>query len=889
MRSDKVTDRLMKLFKNQYVLYTVIFLSLLPIVFYPFIQEGKTFVWSTDGISQHYPSLIHYGQVLRDFISGKGFAMMDFSIGLGFDTITTLHYYILGDPVGLLAVFATPSNSILVYGILVILRMYLAGLSFMSLCRYFNKKTMGTTLGSLIYVFSGYALYAGVRHPYFLNPMIFLPVLIIGLEKVLRKERPTVLIIVSFLCSISNFYFLYYMSIMAVVYCIFRYTTIYHRSFTKKLGGLLITGLRVGSFYVLGIIMAAVVLLPILYTFTNSGRLEGEAKEAIGYLHYNKKYYLTLAQSFFATGISPGFWVRLSFPSITGISLAIMICNKKYAKLTVGFILTMICLCIPFFGKAMNGFAYISNRWCFFIALLMSIIFVYTYEQLLSLGMKEKIVILIGTIMYGIVTFYFPSGKTVKYEFVILVVTVCLLFLLQSTWFPKFSYMSCTVIFVIVYVTLGFHGFGYYSKDFHKYVNEFLTKEEVNESTFGDVVTSVHTIEDDEFYRIETSGDKTLNEGMAIGFNDVSAYFSLIDGRVSAYLKDLEILSQRNAYRFHDLDNRTILNTLSSVKYLLTSDKTVAPYGYELYNEINKNGKNYYIYKNTLFLPIAYVYKNYMLEEDYKNLSVLEKQNAMLYALILDEDSSHINKSNQDMGIGIQKLDAIIRPDDTIIMESNEIKVKKSNSKIELLFEGLHDSETYVYIRKFDIKKNGSAITTLKVKGEKEITKQLNMRNQYHTSYFGKENFLVNLGYSKTNITFASITFPKKETYSYDDIEVLSLNMNHYKEQVESLRENVIDNIRISNNKVSGNITLKEDGTMLFTIPYSVGWKAYVNGKEKELKPANLMYMALDLESGNNQIELRYVTPYLKVGIITSIIGFIGFGIVIWWNKHKGF
>ena len=43
----------------------------------------------------------------------------------------------------------------------------------------------------------------------------------------------------------------------------------------------------------------------------------------------------------------------------------------------------------------------------------------------------------------------------------------------------------------------------------------------------------------------------------------------------------------------------------------------------------------------------------------------------------------------------------------------------------------------------------------------------------------------------------------------------------------------------------------------------------------------------IPLEKGKHQIKLEYETPYLKIGIITSIFGFIMFICVIVVNKVK--
>jgi uncharacterized membrane protein YfhO len=74
---------------------------------------------------------------------------------------------------------------------------------------------------------------------------------------------------------------------------------------------------------------------------------------------------------------------------------------------------------------------------------------------------------------------------------------------------------------------------------------------------------------------------------------------------------------------------------------------------------------------------------------------------------------------------------------------------------------------------------------------------------------------------------------------------------------------------------------------MVFSIPYSKGWSAYVNGKKTKLLRANTMFMALPLKAGFYNIELKYFTPGLKLGMILSIVGFLLFGWILRIERKK--
>ncbi len=152
-------------------------------------MNGKSFVWHLDGYAQHNVALMYYGTWLRDIIRNIfiehtfTIPMWDFSIGYGGDIITTLNYYVLGEPLNLLSVFVSPKYTEYLYAFLIILRLYLSGLFFMQFCKIMNKRGNGVVAGALVYVFTGYTMWAAVRHPFFILPIMFFPLMLQVLKK----------------------------------------------------------------------------------------------------------------------------------------------------------------------------------------------------------------------------------------------------------------------------------------------------------------------------------------------------------------------------------------------------------------------------------------------------------------------------------------------------------------------------------------------------------------------------------------------------------------------------------------------------------------------------------------------------------------------------------
>ena len=89
-------------------------------------------------------------------------------------------------------------------------------------------------------------------------------------------------------------------------------------------------------------------------------------------------------------------------------------------------------------------------------------------------------------------------------------------------------------------------------------------------------------------------------------------------------------------------------------------------------------------------------------------------------------------------------------------------------------------------------------------------------------------------------------------------------------------------NIRYGNQFVKGELNNQKNGILQISTSYSDGWKAFVDGKETEVIKVNKGFIGIVVEAGKHEIEFRYETPYLKLGIVLSIIGTIALiGVII--------
>lgn len=119
------------------------------------------------------------------------------------------------------------------------------------------------------------------------------------------------------------------------------------------------------------------------------------------------------------------------------------------------------------------------------------------------------------------------------------------------------------------------------------------------------------------------------------------------------------------------------------------------------------------------------------------------------------------------------------------------------------------------------------------------------LNNKSHM-YGGKHQYLVNLGYTNKNVNKIKIKF-KKGNYFIDNIIVYSRSKSEIQNSIDNL-EHIAADIKYTINKFEYNVKLEENENVFISIPYSKGWKAYVNGEKKDIIKVDDAFMALKLE-----------------------------------------
>ena len=862
-----------------YLFYTILFLFTLSTVLFYFWRYDKSMVWDCDGVYQHFNSFVYYGEYLRNILRNLwenhtlSVPMWDMSIGYGADILTTLNYYAIGDPLALLSVFARPEKAEYMYGFVILLRLYLAGFFFLMYCRFHGNSDRPSVLGALTYCFCGFSLFAFSRHPAFINPMIYFPLILIGIDKIFNRERSWLFIVMTAISAISNFYFFYMICVLMFLYAVVRYITIFKKIRIKELLGWL---MKFIGYYAVGLGIAAVLFLPGAMCVLKSARMsvKNDVPLLYSFSHYGKIIRDLLNVDYVST--ASRYYTVLGVVPLLLLAVFVMLIKvRKYRDIKAGFFILAAILCIPFFGHVMNGFSYVSNRWIWGFHMLFSYILVKVYPELLCLKRKEKWALLVLCVLYGGVVILLPGRAPHIILMLLILLALCAAVAVGDR--PKIKRYIPSFLYGMTILSIGLNAYFLYSPEQTDYISDFRKQGSPYKmlTTYSEGYPVKKLEDDSEFYRYEQYGSIAhQNTAMQNKLYSTDFYFSVANGAVSRFLSELDVVAICD-YMYNNLDGRTILDRLASVKYYVTRKgrESYVPYGY---GEKAGGNKKFAVYKTEDALPFGYTYENSVSQEVFDSLTVAQKQQALLQGAVTGES----DLPEAELSFCDVRPEITVTGDENVVVDGNRFEVAKSGGIITISFEGLPESETYLVME--HIVYDGQSPQFALKADMGETGKRFVVYTDRHSFYGGKDDFLCNLGYTQETPSQITLKFSAKGTYTFDDLYVVSQPLEQVDAQTAKLCQDVMQDVVFSDNKISGTISLASNKMLVLSMAYSKGWKAKVDGKEQELKQVNMMFSGLELSAGEHTIELTYSTPYLKAGILISLLGILILCVIIW-------
>ncbi|MDO5323508.1 MAG: YfhO family protein [Clostridia bacterium] len=536
--------------------------------FYPF-GEKSLLIMDMNG------QYIHFFASLKDLVSGDSSLFFSWSKGMGQNYIGLFAYY-LASPLSFITLLF--DNEALPLGILLltILKISLCGLTFsIYLSRAFDENRTFKLFFTTCYALMSYNLVYSLSLMW-LDGVIYLPIILLGIESIIKGKKPVLFIVSITLMFLSNYYIAYSVAIFCVLYYFYRWFSLNRMNNGRALVRNL---LKMALSALAGIGLSVWLLIPTVLDLATRGR---------GYQNSN-----TFNFSFW--DIIKKF-IPWNYDSITNSGLPAIFCGIGVLLLAIAF----------FFNKEIRPKVRLMAVGIFAVFLL------------------SFWIVPVDEFWHGMQA---PNWFPYRYAFLFS------FFLILTAYFQfrnmEFSFKPClreglaVFLILLLCVNLYFNSvamiegldrqFGY--KDVSEY-QEFYWQ---TEAALSNVPT------DQEMCRIEKDFEYSKNDALLLGYNGISHYSSTHISQLNTFTSKLGF-TQGFLWNSH-LGSSPVTDSLFNVKYILAKNamsKLNTPLG--TYDGVT-------LYRNDFCLPIGFAVQGEQ-DGDYQSTrDPFVNQNMLLNAL----------------------------------------------------------------------------------------------------------------------------------------------------------------------------------------------------------------------------------------------------------------
>lgn len=723
----------------------------------------------------------------RRVLLGEANLRYSFSQGLGMNTWGLYSYY-LASPFNLLCVlFPADKLTLFVFAITALKLGCIHISSAWYVQKRFDLSKPAAFLLSLSFTFCSWTI-SNLRNPLWIDCLILLPICAYGCHELIRKQCMIRLVITTAL----NVMFCWYTAYISILFlCIFVLVEfvdyVAEEGFSWKL--MLDRALRFAGAIVLGLLLSAWTFLPTILAMSKGGPVL-----ALGPL-------LKTSLKSLIRGFLPGMWVN----------------NDSTPQFYCGVIMMLLAVSLLF-----NRTVSIKTR---IATLVVTIILVASS--------------VLGPLEYIWCGMRVPNGfysrTTFLLSFFALWAAGHALQALKNQ--PKLRQAYRPVVIMPLLALTAIELFA----NAHVMWNQLYTgySEKANSAYVATATDTITTIQDQtsaSFYRIDRTTTRVdsaaLNEGLALGYNQLSSYSSANNPLAIALLNSLGY-SSVGEFSTRYAEPILAVDALLGVKYAIAEH---APSGYAAMTEIADTASA--VYENPNALSVGVMASNDIQNCTLKGENPFEKQND-LYSKILGREVMLYTK-----------IEAKNTEDDENLRQWNATVPSGSIG--------------YLYINK-DATAGSYWPVTLTID-------QRTIGNEA----WRFDNNIRQIADASDSPSQHTVSIGVAEGYTdmpQDNEPVFyALNLDVFEQIINELKMSEFVPTVFEDGRIEGEYTAKDDGNLLLSVPYDEGWNVTVNGTATELTPAaDKGLSSLNMQKGANRIVMTYKTPGALAGLAVSL------------------
>ncbi|RGY34476.1 hypothetical protein DXA43_03625 [Collinsella sp. OF02-10] len=723
----------------------------------------------------------------RRVLLGEASLRYSFSQGLGMNTWGLYSYY-LASPFNLLcALFPADKLTLFVF----VISALKLGCIHISSARYVQKRfdlpKPAAFLLSLSFTFCSWTI-SNLRNPLWIDCLILLPICAYGCYELIRKQRMIRLVIATAL----NVMFCWYTAYISILFlCIFVLVEfvdyVAEEGFSWKL--MLDRALRFAGAIALGLLLSAWTFLPTILAMSKGGPVL-----ALGPL-------LKTSLKSLIRGFLPCMWVsNESTPQFYCGIVMMLLAVSLLVNRTVSIKTRIATLVVTIILVASSVLSPLEYIWC---------------------GMR--------------VPNGFYSRTAFLLSFFALWAAGHALQALKNQ--PKLRQAYRPVVIMPLLALTAIELFA----NAHVMWNQLYTgySEKANSAYVATATDTITTIQDQtsaSFYRIDRTTTRVdsaaLNEGLALGYNQLSSYSSANNPQAIALLNSLGY-SSVGEFSTRYAEPILAVDALLGVKYAIAEH---APSGYAAMTEIADTASA--VYENPYALSVGVMASNDIQNCTLKGENPFEKQND-LYSKILGREVMLYTK-----------IEAKNTEDDENLRQWNATVPSGSIG--------------YLYINK-DATAGSYWPVTLTID-------QRTIGNEA----WRFDNNIRQIADASDSPSQHTVSIGVVEGYTdmpQDNEPVFyALNLDVFEQIINELKMSEFVPTVFEDGRIEGEYTAKDDGNLLLSVPYDEGWNVTVNGTATELTPAaDKGLSSLNMQKGANRIVMTYKTPGALAGLAVSL------------------
>lgn len=332
---------------------------------------------------------------------------------------------------------------------------------------------------------------------------------------------------------------------------------------------------------------------------------------------------------------------------------------------------------------------------------------------------------------------------------------------------------------------------------------------------------------DTDFYRFEKFSRVTKNDGTLVGYPTASLFSSTANGNVEHWYDRMGLSESKVFYCF---DGQTPLSSaMLNVRYMFSRS---ADEDSELYTLIDQE-EDVYLYRCNYTLPAGYIV------DDSWNLKSETLENTASTPFDLQ------NRMVLSTGTAAE------------LFETAEVSESGGTAQVFVEKSGHY----YAYC-------SNTKVDTVK----------LNSDSVNKTFRKIKYDYILDLGHHDAGDL---ITLDNQDD---GDLQatVCLLNQEALAQTLNTIGQQQLTVDSWDSTHVNGHITVTNPGTLVLSIAYEPGWSLKVDGQEVEIEMYDTMFISTELSAGEHTIELSYAPADLIPGLIISISSLIAFLVLQW-------